>query len=104
MIMTITLEKIDELNCLELRLPKICNTLMGNLTIDSLILATCDVVRQQVFGVSGILVNNDDACDFIRISLDHFEQDNADSASAAFAVWLLDMKEKYAEGSGHGGE
>ena len=100
MIMTITLEKIEEVNVMELRLPRICDSVIGNLTMESLILSMCDVVRQQVLGTSGILINDEDACDFIRICLDRFEQNHADPA--AYFAWLLKMQEKYAEGSANG--
>lgn len=33
MIMTITLEKIEEVNVMELRLPRICDSVIGNLTM-----------------------------------------------------------------------
>lgn len=101
MVLDISLEERDKTDYLKLNVPKIDDSIEGRTVLEGLFCASIDIARQHIKGVTGIQVDVEDACDFIKLCkrqfLQKYENREENFDEAECVEWLLKIREKYQE-------
>lgn len=101
MVLDISLEERDKTDYLRLNVPKIDDSIEGRTVLEGLFCASIDIARQHIKGVTGIQIDVEDACDFIKLCkrqfLQKYENREENFDEAECVEWLLKIREKYQE-------